>query len=353
MVYHLWFRRLAIIAAVVCFGMIALGAFVRMSNAGLSCPTWPLCYGYVTPPDTMSAIHQVEQAYAGHVVHVDRAWKEMIHRYLAGILGSTILIFTVLAILNRRDPEQPVALPVAISLLVVAQALFGMWTVTLELDPIVVSTHLLGGMLLFALLIWLALRSGRGGKLARGESFSPVVRKAAFIALPILFLQLFLGAWTSTNYAGLACMGFPSCNGSWWPAHLQWGEAFQLWHRLGVDYNGGVLGYHARMTIQFVHRLWAGVTVLYLGTLGGYLLVRKGTPKAVRALGALLVGLLGVQVGLGAAMVDFGLPTNAAVGHTANAAMLLATLVSINFAVRERAAVRTPAYHTAAISTAA
>lgn len=329
-----WTRRLAILALVLTFGMIILGSYVRLSKAGLSCPSWPLCYGHVTPPGVPNASASIHHAPILVKDTTGREWKEMIHRYVAGTLGMTILALLIVVIRNRRQPGQPLKLTAFVSLWVIVQALLGMVTVTMLLDPLIVTGHLIGGMVMLATVLWLAYRSTRIMRLdppdlARVSSMKGV-KVWAGLALAVVALQIFLGAWTSTNYAAWACYGFPTCNGHWWPAGMDFNKAFVFWHRLGVDYQGGILNGGARVAIQVVHRIGAMMTTLIAGGLGLYLLLTEKVKK-LRLLGGLIVASLCLQLTLGISMVSFGLPFYVEWAHTPGAALVLSAVLSTNF----------------------
>jgi cytochrome c oxidase assembly protein subunit 15 len=259
----------------------------------------------------------------------------MVHRYLAGVLGLLILLIAVIAWRRRQHPGQQVALPGLILVLVVFQALLGMWTVTLLLKPLVVTAHLLGGITIAALLWWLALRHGgffsgfsRPLLSLGGRRFGPWILGG----IALVYLQIFLGGWTSTNYAALACTDFPLCHGEVIP-RLDLKDALTLWHGLGRDYEGGILDTDARVTIHFLHRLGALALLAYLGLLGFFLMSGQHEPRIKRA-GAALVLVLFVQIGLGISNVLLGLPLGVAVSHNGGAALLLLTLATVYHIVR-------------------
>jgi cytochrome c oxidase assembly protein subunit 15 len=317
------FLYVAVLAAVLAFGVVMLGAYVRLSAAGLGCPDWPGCYGHLTVPDAQ----QVDAV--ARPLEPARAWKEMIHRYFAGSLATLILLLAVLAWSKRREAGQPLLLPTLLLGFVVFQALLGMWTVTLLLFPPVVMAHLLGGFATFVLLVLLVLQSGRF--LRVGNAATPGLRKLVTVGLVVLILQIALGGWVSSNYAAIACPDFPTCQQSWWPA-MDLASGFS-WHGLGIDYQGGILDNPARVAIHWVHRLGAGVTFLVLGALSVQLF-RTGAP-VLKKLGAMVGALLLLQIGLGISMVEFGWPLPVADLHNGVAALLLAAVVAVNWAVRK------------------
>ncbi len=317
-------RRLAWIAVLLCFGVVVFGAFVRLSNAGLSCPDWPTCYGKLAWP-----VHADEIAHANanyeRPVEVAKASREQGHRMLAGALVLTTFALAWLVFRARAiDGAVPWRAAAGASVLIVFQALLGMWTVTLKLKPVIVMAHLLGGMATLALLVWIASRLRTPSAPPTGPAGAPK-RAAVIVAIVLVAMQIALGGWTSANYAALACgVDFPKCLGEWWPA-TDFRNAFVLWRGVGVDYEGGVLDGPARATIQLVHRLFAILVAGHLLALGARMLRLPGWRHA----GAALVTLLLVQVALGIGNVQAGLPLPVATLHNAGAALLLALLVAM------------------------
>ena len=369
------YHRLAWLACALALGVIVFGAFVRLSNAGLSCPDWPTCYGQATWP---SAPADAADHAASAIRPFDdtRAWREQVHRMLAGSLGVLVLLLAVLAARRERHGVAQVlgasllvaiAIPlymrgahVAASVLaalgelvllaaalrwargaggggvaqalppiaaatlavIIFQALLGMWTVTWLLKPIVVMGHLLGGLLTFALLSWLAWRATDRPIRVPGVR---LLRRLVAIGLVLLALQIALGGWTSANYAALSCgTDFPKCVGQWMPPH-DFREGFVLWRGIGVDYEGGVLDGASRIAIHIAHRTGALVVFLYLG----WLAVRLMRSPGLRGFGGGLAVLLLAQVTLGVLNVKLALPLAVAVLHNAGAALLLFTLVAL------------------------
>jgi cytochrome c oxidase assembly protein subunit 15 len=318
-------HRLALVAAVVALAVIVLGAYVRLSHAGLGCPDWPGCYGQLTWPVEAHEITRAEQAFPARPVETHKAWKEMVHRYLAGLLVLLVIAINFLAWRGPRSgPAHRMArlrgLAALLLVLILFQAALGMWTVTLKLKPVVVMGHLLGGLATFGLLLWLSWRSGR--QAAAGPRQLTTLRTLILAGLAVLILQLALGGWTSANYAALACPDFPTCQGQLWPA-TDFGEAFVLWREIGVDYEGGVLDLPARTAIHLTHRIGALATLLVLGLLAARLL----RAPALRREGAVLAALLGVQILLGIQNVVLHLPLLNAAAHNGTGALLLAMLL--------------------------
>jgi len=315
------FRRLAALAAALALLVTVFGAFVRLSNAGLSCPDWPTCYGRLTWPKHEADIARANEAFPERPVESHKAWREQVHRFLAGGLIVATFALAALSWRRRREPGYPRRMPFAASILIVFQALLGMWTVTWKLKPIVVMAHLLGGMATFALLVWIWTRARGAGAVAA----APALARLIALGLALLALQIALGGWTSSNYAAFACgTDFPKCLDQWWPA-TDFREAFVLWRGIGVDYEGGVLDGPARVAIQLAHRGFALVLAAFLLVLG----LRCLRERAWRGAGMLLLGLLALQLGLGVANVMTGLPLWIAVAHTGVAALLLAVLVAM------------------------
>ena len=325
-----FYRKLILAALILAFGVVSLGAYVRLSDAGLGCPDWPGCYGALTPHLAADAINAELLARPDGPVSHAKAWKEMVHRYFAGTLGLLVLAIAVLAWRGRRETNGGIGLPLLLLGLIVFQALLGMWTVTQLLKPLVVSSHLLGGMTTMSLLLWLWLRE-------RGQSghayFASVdhLRASAGFGLALVAMQIALGGWVSTNYAALACTDFPLCQGGWVPT-MDFEHGFTLRRELGETASGELLPMAALTAIHWAHRLMALVVVLYLSGLVLRLLHTPGYAGVGMAVGGLLV----LQISLGISNVLFSLPLAVAVAHNAGAELLLASLVWLNFKVRRR-----------------
>jgi cytochrome c oxidase assembly protein subunit 15 len=318
------FDRLVLAAVLLTLCVVVLGAYVRLSDAGLGCPDWPGCYGHLTVPQSESALAHAEKAFPHAPLQSHKAWKEMVHRYFAGTLGLLILALCVTAWRNRRKFHAPVALPTLLLGVVAFQAALGMWTVTLLLKPAIVSAHLLGGMTTLALLTWLAHRRFGSIPSIYGINFNQL-RPWARLGLMVIALQIFLGGWTSSNYAALACTDFPTCQGTLLPP-MDFANAFHMIRELGQTADGGQLSLAALTAIHWTHRLGALVTFLYLG----WLALRTMRTPGLGTLGAVMSGLLLLQVGLGISNVVFSLPLPVAVAHNGVAALLLISLVVLN-----------------------
>jgi cytochrome c oxidase assembly protein subunit 15 len=319
-----------LLAAVLALVVVILGAYTRLSDAGLGCPDWPGCYGHVGVPASPAALDRANEAFAHRPVEPTKAWKEMVHRYAAGLLGLVVLGLTVSA--WRRAAGR--ALATALLVLVAFQAALGMWTVTLLLKPVVVMGHLLGGFSVLGLL-WLGYLGARSFVPARHRP--PVrLRRLALVGIAVLVVQIALGGWTSANYAALACPTFPKCMGEWWPP-MDMADGFVMWRGLGVNYEFGVLDSPARVAVHMAHRAWAVVAFLYLGAVGVYALRQAGP---LRAVAAVMLMLLVAQVSLGIANVWLHLPLPVAAAHNAVAALLLLALLTLTHTLYRSGAVR-------------
>ncbi len=324
------FRKLVWFAVFYTFFVVVVGAYVRLSDAGLGCPDWPGCYGELTPHHAQDDIAKAvsEQGGTHGPVSLGKAWKEMFHRYIAGGLGLLILAIAAMAWRQRRELQQSPWLALSLPVVVLFQAALGMWTVTLLLKPVIVTLHLLGGMTTLVLLAWLGMRQERFQAVSRSAAR---LRPWAVMALMIVIIQIALGGWVSTNYAALACVDLPTCHGEWMP-QMDFRHGFQLVRELGMTAAGTHLSYDAITAIHWTHRVGAVVTFLYVGGFGLVLARTAGFGRH----GAALLAVLLAQVGLGIANVLAGLPLAVAAAHNAGAAILLVTMVMINFALRQK-----------------
>jgi len=330
---YLLFKRLSLFGAVLALCVVVLGAYVRLSDAGLGCPDWPGCYGALTVPESVTAIQKAQIVYPNKPIEATKAWKEMAHRYLAGTLGIVVLALFALGLKARRKIKVSPMLTTALLLIIVFQALLGMWTVTMLLKPVIVSAHLIGGMTTLGILTWIASQH-RGHAL--DVAVSPRFRLIIRLALVVLLAQVFLGGWTSTNYAALACTDFPTCHGVWLP-DMDFKDAFHLVRELGQSADGGNLTLASLTAIQWTHRLGALMVFLYLGGLA-YRLIKI---SAMRMIAILLMALLCMQISIGIANLVLHLPIMLAVAHNFGAALLVVTVVVINSKITKPASSQT------------
>jgi cytochrome c oxidase assembly protein subunit 15 len=304
-----WFRRLALAGALFAACVVVLGAWVRLTDAGLGCPDWPGCYGHMYPDGTTG--------------NFSKAMHEMIHRYFASTLGLIIIGLLVFAFLNRKVRGQPFIAVALLLLIVCAQGALGALTVTQLLKPLIVSAHLLGGLTTFGLLWWLSLAPERRNLSARETG----LRKFAIVGFSVMLLQVALGGWTSSNYAAVACPDLPTCQGSWWP-NMDFRGAFVLWHGLDINYTGGILANAARVAIHVTHRIGAVLAGTVLVGVG-LVTAARAQSRRLKAAGFLVAGAVMVQICIGLAMVHLSLPLPLATLHNAGAALLVLCVVTL------------------------
>ena len=329
-------RKLLAFTTLLALFVIGLGAYVRLSDAGLGCPDWPGCYGHYIGVPTAPEEQAVAQAnYPSREVHVGKAWKEMAHRYAAGSLGLLILALCLQS--WRREARQTASplLPSLLLVLVCAQAALGMWTVTLLLKPVIVTLHLLGGMCTLAMLLALLMRQSVLAAPPVG-SVPTGLRWLAALALAAVFCQIALGGWVSSNYAALACTSFPTCLDGGTP-QLDFHHAFTLLRELGETGDGQPLPGEALVTIHWLHRLGALAVTALLASLAWRLVSQPG----MRNWGLALFVVLALQLALGITNVLAALPIAIAVAHTLGAALLLACTLAVNLRLGSRSEVAT------------
>jgi cytochrome c oxidase assembly protein subunit 15 len=309
--------------AILAFLVVVLGATVRLSDAGLACPDWPGCYGYLRVSDALARPEEVRARWPDRPLHPGRARIEMLHRYAAGVLGLLVLGVAVGAWRQRNMR----GLACVLLGLVALQALLGMWTVTLGLRPSIVAAHLVGGLAVLAALWWLALetsapasalRGDRGPGVPRDPSSSRRLRLLGLAGLAVLGVQIVLGGWTSANHAALVCQGFPTCNGAWWPV-ADFASGFLP--RQGPPDGAGMIAIH------WAHRLGAAIALAVLGAL---VLASSRAAASVRRAGLAVGFFLLLQVGLGIVTVLAGAPLPLAAAHNAGAALLLLGVLTLN-----------------------
>lgn len=305
--------NLSIILALI---VVILGAYARLADAGLGCPDWPGCYGQLLVPDVVSSEYE-------RPLDIAKAWKEMIHRYAASTLGLAIIVIFIFAALGKTERAQSIKVPAALLLLVGFQGALGMWTVTELVHPGIVTMHLLGGFSTTTLIFWLLLNQRKPIQL--NQAVSKRDKMILIVVTVLLAFQIFLGGWTSTNYAALSCGEyFPSCLDQMWPDNMDFENAF-YWGPLGIDYEFGVLENPARSAIQMVHRIGA---LVITGALIGLAFAYKNYTMLRNNIFIILL-LLSIQVGLGIINVVMSLPMFAAVMHNAVALGLLLSLISL------------------------
>ncbi len=310
---------LTALALFLTFDLIVFGAFTRLSDSGLGCPDWPGCYGHASPLGASVHIDAAQTALPSGPVTFSKAWIEMIHRYLAMTVGALILVLAVASWIWRRVLPLSPWWATSTLVWVLVQGLFGMLTVTLKLNPAIVTLHLLGGMGLLALLVVQHM-----GLTSSARVWSRAALRLLGLASVLLLLQIALGAWVSSNYAVLACNGFPQCNGAWWP-DMDFGHGFTVVRELGRAGSGDFLPFEALVAIHMAHRLFAVVSGLVLLVLAHVLWHRLAQRRAALAL--LLLTLL--QVATGLSNVVLGWPLVAALMHTAGAAALVGVLSAL------------------------
>lgn len=325
------YRKLVWVTLFLTFDVIMFGAFTRLTDSGLGCPDWPGCYGHSNPLQAMEHIRAAEAAMPDGPVTVMKAWIEMIHRYLA--MGIGVLIIAILVISwrfwlrgGRTQPQFSPRFPLALFLFVCLQGAFGAWTVTMKLQPIIVTIHLLLGMTLLAMLTWVAARQNDHSAVDRAAL---ALRVPACIALILLAMQIALGGWVSTNYAALACMDFPLCHGALVP-QMDFQHGFTLWRSLGKTADGDYLPFAALTAIHWTHRMFAFVVAAWIAWVAWRALRIRGLQRIGRA----LLGALALQIAIGIATVSLKWPLALAVAHNGCAALLVLLTVMLNYKVR-------------------
>ena len=339
-------RALTLVTLFLTFDLVVFGAFTRLTDSGLGCPDWPGCYGSASPVGAQLHIEAAQTAMPTGPVTPVKAWIEMIHRYLATSVGVLILTLALVTLLARRQqqragkvssPEQILSIwwPLTTLGWVCLQGAFGALTVTMKLFPAIVTLHLLGGMVLLALLRAQSVRYAQVHEKIQPAALSEANRRIVMAAFGLLWLQIALGGWVSTNYAVLACTDFPGCQDSLWPA-MDFSQGFTLWRELGLGHDGAYISFQALTAIHYVHRLAAygvfGVLVL--------LAFRLNKVPAFRNQASWLAGLTFLQVATGLGNVVLGWPLLAAVGHTGGAAALVVVLTGVIFSTQK---IRVPA----------
>lgn len=324
----LLFKKITLFTTIITFCLIVLGAYVRLSDAGLGCPDWPGCFGTLTVPQSQMEIEKALQTFPNQIIDNGKAWKEMVHRYLAGILGFLILTIGILAHKNKNSLKVNIFIPYSLLAIVFFQAMLGMLTVTLLLKPIIVSAHLIGGMTTLAILTYISYEHlYRNSKFALKKS---IIFYMTRFSLILIFIQIFLGGWTSTNYAGLACTDFPTCHDQWIP-NMDFKNGFNIFRNLGQTFEGAPITIDALQAIQWVHRLGAITVVIFFS----YLSIALMKYKQLRFESMLLLVLLTAQFIIGIANLMLHLPVVLAVSHNLIAALLVITITVINTKIKK------------------
>ena len=319
-------RKFAGFGVIFALLVVSVGAYTRLADAGLGCPDWPGCYGFLTVPEQASDISTAEARYPDAPVEIVKAWWEMGHRYIAGALLLLVASILVMAYRGREEEDTPLKLAAVLMFVILWQAAFGAWTVTLKLWPQVVTGHLIGGFTTLSLMWLLFLRQGGLSKVVSALPRPNLLAKIAFVAVVV---QIILGGWVSSNYAALACYDFPSCDGTYTP-DIDLQEGFNVFQSVGPNYLGGLMTNEARMAIHWVHRIGAIIVLLVVGALA------VQTVKQVAVVGYALLFALLTQITLGVLNVVWVLPLLNATAHNTVGALLLLVLVTINFAPRLR-----------------
>lgn len=321
-----FFYKLSLLATILAFIVILFGSYVRLSNAGLGCPDWPGCYGKLMVPESSIA----QSSHPDSDFSAPKAWKEMLHRYLAGGLALLILCMALMAPFQRRF-GMPFWTPLFLLALVIFQALLGMWTVTLKLHPLVVMSHLVGGYATFLLLAWQSFSLKMSSlPSAAGFLWKPL-KPYIFLGALLVLIQIVLGGWLSSNYASLACPDFPTCQGKWWP-EFHFSQAFTFWHEFGPNYEWGILNNTSRVTIHMMHRLGSVVVTLYWLVFSLVLLLKPVYQGLRKSISLVLLCLI-IQITLGISNIIFYLPLPVAVAHTGMAALLLLATFNLWFSI--------------------
>ena len=327
-----FFQKLNWVLVFMTFDLIVFGAFTRLSDSGLGCPDWPGCYGTSNPWHAIGEIQLAESNMPTGPVTVIKAWIEMIHRYLAMTVGALILIQVGLAWSKIKSlGKKPLLASLGLLLLVCIQGAFGAWTVTLKLQPIIVSIHLMLALILLACLTAFAQQEweDRSSSVRRFQ-IRPLSAKLLLLASVTLAIQIFLGAWVSTNYAVLACPDFPGCMGTLWP-ETAWQEGFTLWRALGLNAQGESISPVALQTIHWAHRVFALIALAAIGFLGlSALQLSNAALSGMARIAKLLLTLLILQALTGISNVVFQWPLLAALMHTAGSAALVFCLVRLS-----------------------
>ena len=311
-------KNVSLFGILFAFVVIALGAWTRLVDAGLGCPDWPGCYGFVFFPTTEAEVALAEQRYPAFPYEIDKAIPEVVHRYFAAALG--LLAIFIVYLTHRTEDKQNKRISIFLLIFICCQGLFGYLTVSLKLLPIIVTTHLFGGFITLSTFFYLHIKNSNFFKNFQIGH----LKNLAMLALFVLVIQIFLGAWTSTNYASLACPDFPTCQGSFIP-DMDFSAGFNLAQEVGPNYLYGLLDNEARVAIHYSHRITAiFLTIIFL------ILISKLWFSSAAPLASTLGIVLLTQISLGIMNVVYVLPLYIAIAHNLVAALLLLTTLYIN-----------------------
>jgi len=316
-------RNLSFFGAIFTLVVISIGAWVRLTYAGLGCPDWPGCYGLLSTPDTVSEIAKAKALYPDAIIDSGKAWREMLHRYLAGILGLYVFFISFLTLKYAKHVN--IYLPIFLVLLIIVQSLLGMFTVTELVKPTIVTMHLLFGMATASLLLWNGLNIYTNKII-----YNKPINVYILICTLALIVQIIIGGWTSTNYASLACTDFPKCAQEWWPSDMNFTKAFTVINLPDVNYEINQIDYKSKLAIHFTHRLGALIlTFLFIGLF--FYLFKIQNSVILKKIGMIVLVFFVGQILLGISNVLFSLPITIAVMHTVNACILLMSMIILLF----------------------
>ena len=316
-------KKLSYIGALFTLVVISAGAWVRLTDAGLGCPDWPGCYGILGTPDTEKELYQAKQLYPNAEIDVGKAWREMLHRYLAGILG--LYVFFVSYLTYKYATHVSKLMPLILVSLIIIQSLMGMLTVTELVKPTIVTTHLVLGMTTACLLLWNAFMIGKKST----TTYNGVNIFYMLCTLALLF-QIILGGWTSTNYASLACTDFPKCSQEWYPSNMDFETGFTIANLPDVNYEEIQMSYAGKLAVHYSHRLGALIVLLLFLALFWYLFfIQKYTYQ--KKIGYVVFFFFSLQILLGISNVVYSLPLSVAVLHTVNACILMMSMLTLLF----------------------
>ena len=316
-------RNISLLASLFTLVVISVGAWVRLTHAGLGCPDWPCCYGILGTPTSDIELAEAKKLYPDAVIDTGKAWREMLHRYLAGTLG--IFIFYVSYLTLKYAKHVPKLLPISLIVLIIVQSLMGMLTVTELVKPTIVTIHLVLGITTATLLLW---NSFKIYNFTIDVRVDKKLTKLIILCTFALIVQIILGGWTSTNYASLACTDFPKCSDEWWPSNMNYSDAFTIINLPDINYELAPLAYNAKLAIHFTHRFGALILTILFSLLFIYLFFIQSNQQ-IKKIGYIVLIFFVLQVTLGVFNVVYSLPISIAVLHTVNASILLMSMITL------------------------